>query len=124
VARRSSEDPRKSEGGQYDWTSQGSLAWKEVDRALFTLPVGELSPIIVDEESFHIVRVVERRDAGMIPFEEAQAEIEERILTAYRDGKVEEFLDSLRQTIPVWTIFDDRPEREGITASRGPGAAE
>ena len=46
VARRGSGGPTASEGGQRRWTTKGSLVCKELDRALFSLPVGQLSPII------------------------------------------------------------------------------
>lgn len=124
IARRSSEGPRKSEGGQYDWTTKGCLNWRVVDEALFTMPLSRLSPILEDEDSFHIVRVLERRDAGVRPFQEVQGEIQEKILEDYRSEKLKEFLESLKESTVVWTIFDNDPplseseEDAGVMAGR------
>ncbi|HEY6564426.1 MAG TPA: peptidylprolyl isomerase, partial [Pirellulaceae bacterium] len=64
VAKRSSQCPNASLGGQYDWTRQGSLAAKKIDQVLFSIPVDHLSRIIEEDDQLSIVRVIERKDAG------------------------------------------------------------
>lgn len=107
VARRRSQGPNAEEGGYHDWTTRGSLVSEPIDRALFELEVNVLSKIIEDQRGFHIVRVIERRDAGRVSFEEAQVEIKEKILQQRREAKQKEYLRRLRQQTRVWTIFDD-----------------
>lgn len=68
VARERSHGIRARKGGQYDWTTKDSLVSKVIDNAIFTLPVGRLSNIIEDDTGFHIIRVIERRDAHRIAF--------------------------------------------------------
>jgi hypothetical protein len=107
VAKSRSEGPTASEGGLYDWTSQGSLAAKKLDEAIFSLPVGELSAIIEDGEMLHIVRVIERKPAGRTPFLEAQVGIRDELLMERRQAAATEYLAKLRARTPVWTVFDD-----------------
>ncbi|NLY00855.1 MAG: hypothetical protein GXY83_32595 [Rhodopirellula sp.] len=107
VAKARSEGPTASEGGQRDWTSRGSLVSKVLDDTIFGLPVGRLSRILEDEQGLHIVRVVERKDAGRTPFLEAQVGIREKIREQRRREKIEEYLARLKEEIPVWTVFDD-----------------
>lgn len=106
VARSKSEGPTASQGGLRDWTSQGSLTSEVLDRALFGLPVGQLSPILEEDKVMHIVRVIERREAERTPFTEAQVEIRERIRKEREAAAREAFLAKLRREIPVWTAFD------------------
>lgn len=106
VAKERSEGVMASSGGQRDWLTQGSLKSEVLDRHLFTLPVGALSPIIEDETGFHIVRVVEREDAYRTPFEEIQADIREKIKSEKKEERLQEFVAKLREEIPVTTIFD------------------
>lgn len=113
VARRGSEGPSASQGGQFDWTEKESLASETLDHALFTLPVNQLSQIIEDENSFHIIRVIERREEGHTSFVEAQVEIEEQIRSGRRREDIEAYLAQLRANTPVWTIFDDEIARQG-----------
>ncbi len=107
VARRSSQDVDAQEGGYHDWTTHGSLASDELNAAIFSLPVGKLSERVEDRRGFHIVRVIEREEAGRIPFLEAQVDIKEAIRKQKVRQQVTEYVTKLRNEIPVWTIFDD-----------------
>ncbi|WP_165698886.1 peptidylprolyl isomerase [Bremerella volcania] len=107
VAKRESQGIKASSGGQYDWTRQGSLKNETVDRAIFSLPIGELSPIIESAEGFHIVRVLEREDAGMVPFTKAQVEIREKIQNERRQEQMQAYIKEVKSKAQVWTIFDE-----------------
>jgi len=106
VAQARSEGPTAAAGGSFDWTSQGSLASKRLDEAIFSLPVGQLSTIIDDESALHIVRVTERQEAGRTPFVEAQHEIRKNLRAERRQKAMDDYLARLRERTPVWTIFD------------------
>ncbi len=108
VAKRDSQGIKASSGGQYDWTRQGSLKNETVDQAIFSLPVGELSPIIESQEGFHIVRVLEREEAGMVPFTKAQVEIKEKIKSNRREEQMQAYIMEVKSKAQVWTIFDDK----------------
>jgi len=122
VAKERSEGIKASQGGQNDWLTQGSLKSEVLDRALFSLPVRALSPILEDETGFHIVRVVEREDAHRTPFEEMQGEIRERLQEERKEARLKEFLEKLREEIPVSTVFDgqtaDSRSREALSSSQ------
>ena len=107
VARAGSHGTTAGQGGQRDWTTQGSMASKALDEALFSLPVNALSPILEDERAFHIIRVVEREDAGRTPFRDAQVKIKEEIEKQRRDKAVQDYYAKLRKETRVWTVFDD-----------------
>ncbi len=117
VATERSEGLMASKGGQRDWLTEGSLKSAVLDKALFALPAGSMSPILEDETGFHIVRVVEREDAYRTPFVEVQGEIREQIQKNGEQAQLEEYVLSLRDEIPVWTVFDKQ-----TADSRGGGA--
>jgi parvulin-like peptidyl-prolyl isomerase len=107
AARAASHGSTASQGGAHPWTKQGSLVSKALDQALFTLPVGELSPIIEDKQAFHIVRVVERREAGRMPFTDAQVFIRKKIVDQRTMLGEKELIDQIRARTKVWTIYDE-----------------
>ena len=107
VAKAGSVGSTAAQGGQREWTSKGSLVSQALDQALFGLPIGRLSPILEDDQGFHIIRILERKEAGRTPFLEAQVGIREKIREQRRRAKVEECLVRLKEEIPVWTVFDD-----------------
>jgi parvulin-like peptidyl-prolyl isomerase len=113
VARRGSEGITASSGGQRDWTSRGSLVSQELDGALFGLPIGQPSQIIEDKTGFHILRVVERKEAVRTPFTEAQVEIRKKIKEQRVDSQMKAYLEKLRRQVPVWTVFDDASGKAG-----------
>lgn len=118
IARSRSEGPTASQGGGYDWTHRGSLASKVLDEAVFTLPVGQLSAILDDGSTLHIVRVTERVEAGRTPFIEAQVGIRETLQQERRQKEMNDYLAKLKERTPVWTIFDDQPAGSVQTAGR------
>jgi len=107
VAMSRSEGPTAAAGGGFDWTNRRSLASKKLDEAIFSLPIGELSAIIEDGEALHIVRVIERKDAGRTPFLDAQVGIREQLVMDKRRQASDDYLAKLRARTPVWTVFDD-----------------
>lgn len=109
VAKKYSQEPNAAKGGVYDWTDQGSLASDPIDKAIFTYAPGKLSPIIEDERGFHIVRVIERKEATTVPFTTAQKEIKEAIQQERRENNYREYVEYLRKSTPIWTIYDDKP---------------
>jgi hypothetical protein len=108
VAKESSEGPTASQGGLYEWTTQGSLVSEVIDNAIFSLPVGELSAILDDHQALHIVRVLERSDAGRTPFVEAQVAIRMELRRQQQESTRKEYLDRLKNRTPIWTVFDDK----------------
>lgn len=117
VAKRRSQGFNASEGGYFDWTNQGSLASKILDKNLFELPIGRLSAIIEDAQGFHIIRVVERTEATRVPFEDAQSEIKKKLIDERVNAQRDKYVADLRERTPVWTIFEGE-RNAGRTADR------
>jgi len=107
VARRSSQESRAEQGGLHEWTAKGSLVSDPIDQAVFNLPPEKLSRIIEDDRGFHIVRVLERQDAGRVTFQDAQKKIKEKLRARKQQEQIEKLLKQLRETIPIWTVYDD-----------------
>jgi parvulin-like peptidyl-prolyl isomerase len=112
VAKTQSDGIKASDGGQRDWTTKGSLVCEVLDRVLFELPVGQLSPILESEDAFYIIRVIEREEAHCIPFLEAQVEIEPKIRQQRTKEQLRSYVARLKKQIPVWTILDEQAPGE------------
>jgi PPIC-type PPIASE domain len=109
VAKTNSQGTTAPDGGAYDWTTKGALASKTLDEAIFNLPVGVFSQILESERGFHIVRVLERKDAGRVSFVDAQVEIKKKLKEQKRKRQFDNYIQQLRQKTPVTTMFDDQP---------------
>lgn len=105
VARAKSDGLTAADGGIYDWTTKGALACTAIDEALFRLEVGQMSPILDSGSAYHIVRVLERREAGRKPFTDVQIEIREALKEERMRAQLEVYLTKLRHDARVWTVF-------------------
>jgi parvulin-like peptidyl-prolyl isomerase len=107
VAKASSDGATAADGGQRDWTSKGALVCADLDQALFSLQVGQLSPIIEGPTAFHIIRVTAREETTVKPFFEAQVAIKKKITDQRSEKQDREYMAKLETRTPVWTKFDD-----------------
>jgi hypothetical protein len=107
VAKAHSQEYAAEEGGVHDWATRGSLRSTALDEAIFTLPVGAMSRIIEDEDGCHIIRVIEREDAVRTPFLAVQPEIKKALHDGGEGARRKAYLEKLRTTTPVWTVFDE-----------------
>jgi PPIC-type PPIASE domain len=105
VAKAKSDGFTAKDGGVYDWTTKGALKADVLDEALFTLEVGRLSQILDSGDAFHIVRVLERKEAGRTPFTDVQADIRDALKQERFRAAVEKYLANLHRAARIWTIY-------------------
>jgi parvulin-like peptidyl-prolyl isomerase len=118
VAKTKSDGVTASKGGVYDWTTKGALQCAEIDQSLFTLQVGQMSPIIDSGPAYHIVRVLERREAGRRPFTDVQVEIREALKEERMRAELEVYLSKLRRDARVWTVFTGNTTADVLMGKR------
>jgi hypothetical protein len=95
-------------GGLHDWTSQGALKATAIDQALFSLQIGQTSDILTSDDGFHIIRVLERKEAGREPFTEVQGKIREKLKEQRFQAAVEQYLSQLRRDASIWTAYSGK----------------
>lgn len=105
VARASSHGFTAAQGGLHEWTTPGSLRCEALNEALNTQVIGQMSRGIESELGFHIVRVLERKPGGRVPFTEAQADIRKLIEDEQKSALLESELTRLRKAARAWTLF-------------------
>jgi PPIC-type PPIASE domain len=105
VAKAQSEGFNAKDGGVHDWTTQGALKATAIDQALFSLPVGQMSPILDSGVAFHIIRVLERKEAGCRPFSEVQNDIRDKLKDERMAEAQRKYLTGLRKNAKIWTVY-------------------
>jgi len=118
VAKEKSQEPFANQGGVHDWTSKGALASDAIDQQVFTIPLNAMSEIIEDQSGFHIVRVLDRQDAGTIPLSEVQDSIRSTLREKKISDSQREVLDQMQVLVPVWSLFpEDTPGSKELPQS-------
>ncbi len=85
LVRRFSEGPEVRSGGDLGFIERGMLL-PSVEEAAFSLDLGQISDVIESPAGFHIIRVIDRRGAGLKPLEE----VREDIIIEIRNKRMEE----------------------------------
>ncbi|MEO1999165.1 MAG: peptidylprolyl isomerase [Planctomycetaceae bacterium] len=107
VARQHSHGPTAKDGGDRGWLTKDSLSNEEIERALFSLPIGSVSQVFTGKNSYQIVVVDDRESGGSRPFGEVQAEIEAAISEQEQQQAIQDVLDALVAKATVVTCLDD-----------------
>jgi peptidyl-prolyl cis-trans isomerase SurA len=97
LARDNSDDVETAKnGGQIGAMTKG-LMDKPIEDLVFKAKKGEVTDVIRRPNSFLILKVDERFEAGQAPFDEVKAEIQDRLTQTKMEPKVRVFLTSLRE---------------------------
>lgn len=107
VAKLKSHEPFAPRGGVHDWTARGSLASSTLDEQIFSLPIGVMSEVIEDEVGMHIIRVLERKPAGVRSITELQEEIREKLKQEKIEAAIKKVTAEMTLRVAVWSIYHE-----------------
>jgi peptidyl-prolyl cis-trans isomerase SurA len=87
--------PAANTGGDIGYIEKGMIL-PEVEAVAFSLPLNQISPVIESPVGFHIIRVIDRRGAGIKSIESVREEIREKLDMEKVEKKFGEWLIALR----------------------------
>jgi parvulin-like peptidyl-prolyl isomerase len=93
-------------GGLRGWTTEGSLANKAIEQALYELPVGEISDPIESKDAIDIVRVIDRDEARYQAFAAVQEDIKTHLKNVQWQKATKSLLEDLREKATIETFID------------------
>ncbi len=88
LAKNNSVSPDGIHGGDLGFFSRGQMP-KEFDDAVFSLKVGEFSKVVLSPYGYHIFKVIKKKRAGIMNFNDAREKIREKLA---KEKEKEEFL--------------------------------
>lgn len=96
LAAQYSQGPAAKAGGDLGFLERGMM-YPEVDEEAFKLRKGELGGVVESPIGFHIIKVLDKRGAGVKPIEEVREEIIGRISEEKTEEKFQEWFRKLRE---------------------------
>jgi len=96
VASQYSEGPGKDSGGDLGTFKKGELD-KTLDEAVEKLKAGETSDWVETKNGFYLLRLEEKKESFLKPFDDIRKDVEEKLYTEKKQKKVQDYLKDLRE---------------------------
>ncbi|MCX5818107.1 MAG: peptidyl-prolyl cis-trans isomerase [Proteobacteria bacterium] len=97
VAKKFSEDPSASHGGDIGYVKKGELV-PGLKEAIGTLTPGGYTEILTTPYGFHVLRLAEVKKGDTLPFDDVKGKIHERIVVVESEKRYKEYMEKLKQS--------------------------
>lgn len=104
IAKKESDDPTAPEGGKVSAVRKGQLL-PPLEKALFALKPGEVSPVIETAAGFNLVTAYERTPETAVPFEEVKDELKKLLQSAEGQKAANAHIEEVRKKADVKTYL-------------------
>jgi peptidyl-prolyl cis-trans isomerase C len=118
LAKENSMDNSASDGGDLGLVPRGQLA-PEYEKAAFALPVGGISDPVRTQFGYHVIKVTEKKPAGIASLEEVRTQLTEFLKSQKTDEELQKVIDELRKQakIEILIPLGSGGQAPGITST-------
>lgn len=111
LARQATDDEGgKENGGELGWFPRGRMV-KEFDDAVFALRPGEVSSPVKSQFGFHIIKLEDRRPAGVRPFEQVRDMVRQKVSEGLADAEGSRRAAALKERIDAGKLTSEEQWR-------------
>jgi parvulin-like peptidyl-prolyl isomerase len=100
IAKEHSEDKSGSRGGDIGFVSREQLV-NPLARVAFRLPVGKVSEPVKTRFGYHLLKVLDHRDEGYIPYNEVKHQIRENLWKKAVENEEKQYIAMLRKNAEI-----------------------
>ena len=95
LAQEFSEDANAKQGGMVGWVKRGAML-PAIDKNLFELQVGGISPVLETSVGFHLFKVEEKRTSRIPPLDEVREKIRRILFQQEAQARFKEWMEQLK----------------------------
>ncbi|MHC1729405.1 MAG: peptidylprolyl isomerase [Syntrophobacteraceae bacterium] len=100
VAKEVSDCPSKENGGDLDFFQKGQMVGP-FETAAFSLKPGQVSDIVETEFGYHLIKLTDKKEPGVMTFEEMQPRIEQHVKSEKMSQQVTLYVDQLKSKAKI-----------------------
>jgi peptidyl-prolyl cis-trans isomerase C len=100
LAKENSECPSSENGGELGYFERGKMV-QEFEEAAFSTAVGSISDVVQTDYGYHLVKVTDKIEPGVIAFETVKDDLKDFMLQQKVQVAVSAFLDSLKNDAEI-----------------------
>jgi len=100
VAKKSSEGPSASKGGDLGYFGRGQMVGPFEETA-FSLEPGKVSDVVKTQFGYHLIKVTDKKPESTIPFDAVKPRIEQYLKQEEVQKEIKKYIDNLRKEAKV-----------------------
>lgn len=100
AAKNYSKCPSSANGGDLGFFTRGQMV-PEFENAAFTLENGEISAPVATDFGYHIIKTVDKKEAGITPLDEVKEKLTRQILTMKQNNAYSNIAEDLKKKYDV-----------------------
>ena len=110
----SEDDASKVKGGDLDFFGKGQMV-PEFDKAVFSMKPGEVSDLVKTQYGYHIIKLVEKKEATTKTLDEVRAQIEDQIKWDRAQTEAQRTADDVAKSLKKPSDIDTFAKGRGLT---------
>jgi peptidyl-prolyl cis-trans isomerase C len=120
LAKTHSSCPSSAKGGDLGFFGRGDMV-EPFEKAAFSLEPGQISDVVETKFGYHVIKVTDRKSAGITTFEQAKETIVNQLTQKKRFELAREFVESLKAKAKIVYAPGQEPRPAEPTIPGGPG---
>ena len=100
LAKTYSEGPNAQREGAWGYLKRGKMA-NPIEDAAFALNVGEVSGIVETKLGYHLIKVIDKKAAGTIPYKKVQPMIEQHLKKEKKRTEIQSYIENLKKSAKI-----------------------
>jgi len=100
LAKENSDDGSAAQGGDRNYVGGGQMV-PAFDTAAFALKPGEISDVVTSQFGYHIIKLVEKKDAEMVPLEQVKPRVMEFLTQQKKQEKVDALIADAKKRAKI-----------------------
>ena len=103
LAKEKSACPSAKNGGDLNYFGKGQMV-KPFEDAAFALKVGEVSDIVETQFGYHLIKLTDKQEAGIRPFDEVKENIDQHLVSVKLSEVLDKMADTLKKDAKIETF--------------------